>query len=150
MDAAVSVPPRRVAVVAHRKKSLGGGLDELRKLIADEGFDDPIWHEVSKSRKARKRARRAVKDGADLVLVWGGDGMVQRCVDALAGSDAVVAVIPAGTANQLAGNLGIPTDLAEAVRIVVPRFTPAARPRQAERRTLRCHGRGRIRRPDDQ
>ncbi len=117
MDAAVSAPPRRVAVIAHRKKSLGGGLDELRKLIADEGFDDPIWHEVSKSRKARKRARRTVKDGVDLVLVWGGDGMVQRCVDALAGSDAAVAIIPAGTANQLAGNLGIPTDLPEAVRI---------------------------------
>ena len=110
-------PPRRVAVIAHRKKSLGGGLDELRKLIADEGFDEPIWHEVSKSRKARKRARRTVKDGIDLVLVWGGDGMVQRCVDALAGSDAAVAVIPAGTANQLASNLGIPTDLPEAVRI---------------------------------
>ena len=117
MDAAVSIPAGRVAVIAHRKKSIGGGLDELRKLIADEGFDDPIWHEVSKSRKARKRARRAVKEGADLVLVWGGDGMVQRCVDGLAGSDAAVAIIPAGTANQLAGNLGIPTDLREAVRI---------------------------------
>ena len=116
MDAAVSAPAR-VAVIAHRKKSIGGGLDELRKLIADEGFDDPIWHEVSKSRKARKRARRTLKDGVDLVLVWGGDGMVQRCVDALAGSDAAVAIIPAGTANMLAGNLGIPTDLPEAVRI---------------------------------
>jgi diacylglycerol kinase (ATP) len=117
MDAAVSAPARRVAVIAHRKKSIGGGLDELRKLIADEGFGDPIWYEVSKSRKARKRARRALKDGADLVLVWGGDGMVQQCVDALAGSEAAVAVIPAGTANLFAGNLGIPTDLPEAVRI---------------------------------
>jgi diacylglycerol kinase (ATP) len=117
MDAAVSVPARRVAVIAHRKKSIGGGLEELRKLIADEGFDDPIWYEVSKSRKARKRARHALKDGADLVLVWGGDGMVQQCVDALAGSHAAVAVIPAGTANLFAGNLGIPTDLPEAVRI---------------------------------
>ena len=41
---------RRVAVIAHRKKSNGGGLEELRKLIADEGLDDPIWYEVSKSR----------------------------------------------------------------------------------------------------
>jgi YegS/Rv2252/BmrU family lipid kinase len=117
MDVAVSAPVRQVAVIAHRKKSIGGGLDELRKAIADEGFDDPIWHEVSKSRKARKRARRTLKDGVDVVVVWGGDGMVQRCVDALAGSDTTVAVIPAGTANQLAGNLGIPTDLQEAVRI---------------------------------
>ena len=113
----VAAPPKRVAVIAHRKKSLGGGLDELRKLVAEEGFDDPVWHEVSKSRKARKRARRVLDDGVDLVLVWGGDGMVQRCVDALAGSDAAVAIIPAGTANQLANNLGIPTDLQEAVRI---------------------------------
>ena len=117
MDAAASAPARRVAVIAHRKKSIGGGLDELRKLIAEEGFHDPIWHEVSKSRKARTRARRTLKDGADLVLVWGGDGMVQRCVDALAGSDAAVAIILAGTANMLAGNLGIPTDLPAAVRI---------------------------------
>src|SRR4029077_15322569 len=87
IDAAASVPALRVAVIAHRKKSIGGGLDELRKLIADGGVDDPIWHEVSKSRKGRKRARRTVKEGTDLVLVWGGDGMVQRCVDALAGSD---------------------------------------------------------------
>lgn len=106
-----------VAVVAHRKKSLGGGLDELRKLITDEGCDDLLWYEVSKSRKAAKKARRARKAGADLIFVWGGDGMVQRCVDALAGSDTAVAIIPAGTANLLAANLDIPQDLAEAVRI---------------------------------
>ena len=150
MDAAVSAPARRVAVIAHRKKSIGGGLEELRKLIADEGFDDPIWYEVSKSRKARKRARRALKDGADLVLVWGGDGMVQRCVDALAGSDAAVAVIPAGTANHARRQPRYPDRPAGGRADSVPRFAPAARPRQAERRTLRCHGRGRIRRPDDQ
>lgn len=106
-----------VAVIAHRKKSLGGGLDELRKLIADEGCDEPLWYEVSKSRKAAKKARQARKAGADLIFVWGGDGMVQRCADALAGSDTAVAIVPAGTANLLAANLDIPQDLPEAVRI---------------------------------
>jgi YegS/Rv2252/BmrU family lipid kinase len=106
-----------VAVVAHRKKTLGGGLDELRRLITDEGVDDLLWYEVPKSRKAAKKARKAVEKGADLVFIWGGDGMVQRCVDALAGSGTAVAIIPAGTANLLAGNLGIPADLPAAVRI---------------------------------
>jgi YegS/Rv2252/BmrU family lipid kinase len=115
MDAPAQHP--RVAVVAHQKKSLGGGLDELRKHLADEGHDDPLWYEVPKSRKAGKQVKRAVKDGATLVFVWGGDGMVQRCVDALAGSHVEVAVVPAGTANLFAANLGVPTDLAEAVRI---------------------------------
>jgi diacylglycerol kinase (ATP) len=107
----------RIAVVAHLKKTFGGGLDELRKVLADEGHDDVDWYEVPKSRKARKKARRARKAGADLIFVWGGDGMVQACVDALAGSDATIAVLPAGTANLFAANLGIPQDLPEAVRV---------------------------------
>jgi diacylglycerol kinase (ATP) len=43
--------------------------------------------------------------------------MVQQYADALVGSDATIAIIPAGTANLLAHNLGIPHDLTEAVRI---------------------------------
>jgi YegS/Rv2252/BmrU family lipid kinase len=61
--------------------------------------------------------RRALDDGADLVFAWGGDGMVQRCVDVLAGSPASLAIIPAGTANLFASNLGIPKDIGEAVEI---------------------------------
>jgi YegS/Rv2252/BmrU family lipid kinase len=106
-----------VAVIAHRKKSLDGGLDELRTRISDEGCDKLLWYEVSKSRKAAKKARRARKAGAELVFVWGGDGMVQRCVDSLAGSGTAVAIVPAGTANLLATNLDIPRDVARAVRI---------------------------------
>jgi diacylglycerol kinase (ATP) len=106
-----------VAVVAHRRKSLGGGLDQLRTLVTDQGVDHLLWYEVPKSKKAPKKARKALKEGAELIFVWGGDGTVQRCVDALAGSDVAVAIIPAGTANLLAHNLGIPQDLPEAVRI---------------------------------
>ena len=76
----------QVAVVAHSGKSLGGGLDELRSLLAQAGVAEPLWFEVPKSKKAPKRVREAVEAGADLVFVWGGDGMVQRCVDALAGT----------------------------------------------------------------
>ena len=107
----------RVGVIAHRKKSLDGGLDELRKLITDEGVDDLLWYEVPKSRKAPKAAKKARKEGAELIFVWGGDGMVQRCADTLAGSGVPMAIVPAGTANLFASNLAIPQDLAEAVRI---------------------------------
>jgi diacylglycerol kinase (ATP) len=108
-----------VAVVAHRRKTLGGGLDELRKVLADEGCGDPLWFEVPKSRKAPKRAKRAVAEGADLVLVWGGDGMVQRCVDALAGTGVPIGILPAGTANLLATNLGVPIDVRGAVDVAM-------------------------------
>jgi len=106
-----------VAVVAHAGKSLGGGLSELREILAREGVTNPLWYEVNKSRRAPKYARRAAAKGADVLFVWGGDGSVQRCIDAVAGTDTAVAILPAGTANLLAANLEVPTDLEEAVRI---------------------------------
>ena len=106
-----------VAVVAHSRKSFGGGLPELRKVLAAEGVTAPLWHEVKKSRRAPEHARRAAARGVDVLFVWGGDGTVQRCIDAVAGTDTAVAILPAGTANLLAMNLQIPDDITEAVRI---------------------------------
>lgn len=106
-----------VAVVAHARKQLGAGLTELRRVLERRGFDTPIWHEVQKSKQAPKRVEKALAAGADLVFAWGGDGTVQRCIDAMAGSDATLAILPAGTANLLATNLAIPTDLEAAVDI---------------------------------
>jgi diacylglycerol kinase (ATP) len=107
----------KVAVLAHARKSFGGGLPELREVLAREGVTDPLWYEVNKSRRAPKRARLAAAEGADLIFVWGGDGMVQRCLDAVAGTATAVAILPAGTANLLATNLQVPDDLGEAVRV---------------------------------
>jgi diacylglycerol kinase (ATP) len=115
--------PRTIAVVAHQRKTLGGGLDELRRRITDAGVDKLIWSEVPKSRKAPKQVRKAVAAGVDLLVVWGGDGIVQRSLDVLArekgGSKVPLAIIPAGTGNLLATNLGIPHDLEAAVDIAL-------------------------------
>lgn len=105
----------KVAVVAHSGKTLGGGLPELRRVLTAEGIDEPLWYEVPKSRKAPDQVRRALKEGAEVVFAWGGDGMVQRCIDVLAGSNASLAIVPAGTANLFASNLGIPKDIEQAV-----------------------------------
>ena len=107
----------KVAVIAHSGKTLGGGLAELRRVLAAERIEDPIWIEVPKSRKAPPQVLRAVEEGAELVFAWGGDGMVQRCIDVLAGSKVRLAIIPAGTANLFATSLGIPKDIEEAVAI---------------------------------
>lgn len=85
-----------IAVVAHSRKNFGGGLPELRKVLAAEGVTEPLWYEARKSRHAPACARRAVSRGVDVVFVWGGDGTVQRCIDAVAGTDTAVAILPAG------------------------------------------------------
>jgi YegS/Rv2252/BmrU family lipid kinase len=108
-----------VAVVAHSGKSFGGGLRELRAVLERHGVVDPLWLEVPKSKDAPKAVRRAMEAGTDLLFIWGGDGMVQRCVDALAGTPVPLAIVPAGTGNLLASNLGIPKDIERAVEIGV-------------------------------
>ncbi len=106
-----------VAVIAHRGKTVGGGLPELRRVLEQRGVTDVFWREVGKSRFAPAEVKKALARDADLIFIWGGDGMVQRCVDVMAGSDATVAIVPAGTANLLATNLGIPKDIEQAVEI---------------------------------
>ncbi|HKX47986.1 MAG TPA: YegS/Rv2252/BmrU family lipid kinase [Gaiellaceae bacterium] len=107
----------RVAVIAHLGKSLGGGLDELREVLQKAGVEDPYWTEVPKNKYVPERVEKALADGAETIFAWGGDGTVQRCADAMAGSAARLAVIPAGTANLFASNLGIPEDIADAVDV---------------------------------
>jgi diacylglycerol kinase (ATP) len=113
----------RVGVVAHRGKTFGGGLVELRAALADAGVTDLIWYEIGKSRDARRRTRKCVEQGAELVIAWGGDGTVQACLGALvdgdAGRDVALAIAPAGTANLLASNLGVPRDVRQAVDVAL-------------------------------
>jgi diacylglycerol kinase (ATP) len=106
-----------VAVIAHARKKLGGGLVELRRVLAEAGFDDPAWFEVPKSKYAPDCVREAIDGGADLLFVWGGDGIVQRCIDAVGTAPVVLAILPAGTGNLLARNLDIPIDLEQAVEV---------------------------------
>ncbi|MDO8732057.1 MAG: diacylglycerol kinase family protein [Actinomycetota bacterium] len=107
----------KVAVIAHSGKTLGGGLTELRQVLADSGFPEPLWLEVAKSKYAPAMARKAMAAGVDIVFVWGGDGSVQKCVDVLAKEDVLLAILPAGTGNLLARNLNIPQDIKAAVEI---------------------------------
>ena len=106
-----------VAVIAHAGKSMGGGLEELREVLERAGVTDPMWSEVPKSKYAPERVEKALAEGAETIFAWGGDGMVQRCVDVMAGTEATLAILPAGTANLFASNLGIPDDIAEAVQV---------------------------------
>lgn len=63
---------------------------------------------VAHGKKAPKYVRKTIDAGADRVLVWGGDGTVQRSLNLPAGTGIAMAVPPAGTGNLFATNLGVP------------------------------------------
>lgn len=111
----------RTAVVVNPVKV--PDLDLLRRTIveglATAGWSEPLWLETTPEDPGRGQAQRAVEDGAELVFVCGGDGTVMAVISALAGTDVALAVIPAGTGNLLAANLGLNGDAATGVEIAL-------------------------------
>ena len=63
-------------------------------------------------------ARQAVEQGRGMVIACGGDGTNNEIVNGLAGSNVPMALLPAGTANILAKELGIPWDIPQAARLI--------------------------------
>jgi diacylglycerol kinase (ATP) len=106
----------KVAVVAHAGKTVGGGLPELRRTLTEAGVSEPLWTEVPKSKRAPAAVEQALEEGAELILAWGGDGMVRRCVNALRETEVPLAIVPAGTSNLFATHLGIERDIGQAVQ----------------------------------
>jgi diacylglycerol kinase (ATP) len=74
-------------------------------------------------RKAIPIARRAVKDGYDVVIAMGGDGTLGTVIRGIAGSKVKLGIIAAGTENDIAGSLGIPDDLKEACALIASGHT---------------------------
>lgn len=67
---------------------------------------------------AAELAAAGVRDGVDVVAVYGGDGTTMQAVKGMRGSDVPLGMIPGGTGNLLAGNLRIPRDPALAARAI--------------------------------
>jgi diacylglycerol kinase family enzyme len=65
-----------------------------------------------------ERARAALRQGTGAVVAGGGDGTVSCVAGVLAGTKTPLGVLPLGTLNHFAKDLGIPADLAEAARII--------------------------------
>jgi diacylglycerol kinase (ATP) len=67
---------------------------------------------------ATQIARHAVEQRRGMVIACGGDGTINEVVNGLARSQTPMAILPAGTANILAKELGIPWDIPHAARVV--------------------------------
>ncbi|MGA8258321.1 MAG: YegS/Rv2252/BmrU family lipid kinase [Nocardioides sp.] len=112
---------RRLAVVLNpiKVEDVGAFQDTLAGMARDAGWREPSWHLTTPEDSGTGQAELASVEGADLVIVCGGDGTVREVCAELAGTGIPVGIIPAGTGNLLARNLDIPLYLRAAIDIAL-------------------------------
>ncbi|MGX1306070.1 diacylglycerol kinase family enzyme [Amorphus suaedae] len=100
----------------------GAGLDQedfagqIRTLFAEAGID--AVYASAGATDIAAQLQEARDSGMGTVAVAGGDGTIMAGAEAFAGTDTVLAVIPAGTMNVLAHELGLPLAIADAIRLI--------------------------------
>ena len=107
--AAPETRTRRAAVIYNPVKV---DLAKLRREVAKSekaaGWMPSVWLPTRVDDIGTGQARRAITEGADVVLAAGGDGTVRAVAEGLRGSGVALTLLPAGTGNVLARNLDIP------------------------------------------
>src|SRR3954454_19780665 len=83
---------------------------------------------------AQALARTAIDDGVDALVALGGDGMVHLALNVVAGTSTPLGIVPAGTGNDLANHLGLPTkDPVAAAGVIADQLLAGGRPMDAVR-----------------
>ena len=112
--------------------------DELREELANHFRGAGIRYEICETQPDKRTGevvRERVRDGLDFVVAAGGDGTVAATIDGLVGSSAPLGIVPLGTGNLVAHELGIPRMISDAVALIAG----APRPRRID--ALRIGGR---------
>ncbi|MFJ3174208.1 diacylglycerol kinase family protein [Streptomyces roseus] len=105
----------RVVVVRHPHACGSETAASVRAVLRRHGYADQVWAQTSADEPCGALAARLAGADTSLVVVCGGDGTVRACADVLAGSGIPLAIVPCGTGNLLARNLGLPSAPAAAL-----------------------------------
>ncbi len=110
-------PPARAVLLVSDRSGSADGLEPALRVLEGAGVDIVERVDVGDADILPERLR-SLGAGRPLVIAAGGDGTVGAAVDAIAGVDAVLGILPLGTSNDVARSLGIPPDPAEAALVV--------------------------------
>jgi diacylglycerol kinase (ATP) len=107
--------PPQAAVVVHAVKvdDHDTRRRQIEVLSGRLGWRAPVWLETTAEDPGRSQARKALADGASTVIAFGGDGTARVVAEVLARTGVPMGLLPAGTGNLLARNLGIPPNRLE-------------------------------------
>ena len=114
------VVPRKAVLIVNAHSRKGAKLfRRARARLTAAGIDLIAAHAIKDPPRLKDAVIEAVKNGAPMVIVGGGDGSLSCAVDHMLEDECVFALLPLGTANSFARTLGIPLDLDGAVETIV-------------------------------
>lgn len=113
----------RCAVVYNPTKVSETFLATLTTRLESDGWHQTLWLETSADDPGHSMTARAVAEQVDLVIGAGGDGTIRVVADELAKTGIPMGLIPAGTGNLLARNLGIPLEEDAAIEVALGETT---------------------------
>lgn len=93
--------------------------DRVARAFAEQGLPKPRLVMTTPQDSGTAAARAAAEAGAGLVVACGGDGTINAVAEGLADTGVVLGVIPLGTGNLVAGQLGIPGALDDAIEVLL-------------------------------
>lgn len=115
---------RAATLVVNTRSRRGARLfRQASDLLRAEGVDLVKAVAETDPTRMRRHVESAVSDGADLIIVGGGDGSIAGTIGALIDRDCTFAPLPLGTANSFARTLGIGTGLEDAVAAIAGGLT---------------------------
>ncbi|MFS0892655.1 diacylglycerol/lipid kinase family protein [Microbacterium sp. 179-I 3D3 NHS] len=120
-----SVPARRQAALVYNPIKVDGKRlrAAVRELSAEAGWERPVFFTTTIEDAGQAATAQALARGVDVVLVAGGDGTVRAVSEAISHTGIPLAILPSGTGNLLARNLGLPLgDPAEMIRAALGDF----------------------------
>jgi YegS/Rv2252/BmrU family lipid kinase len=114
---------RRVALIynpasGQRWWRRSSDIEQVVAVLREEGMETETFQTLG-PKSAAKLAAEAAQRGFDTVLACGGDGTVHEALQGLVGTDVALGVVPLGTANALAANLGLSWSPVKATRTLV-------------------------------
>jgi diacylglycerol kinase family enzyme len=109
-----------VAVIVNAASGTGAArrVGDIAQHLAKAGRDGTITA-VRGGTALRLAARRAVEAGSEALVAGGGDGTVSALASVIVGSETPLGVVPLGTLNHFAKDVGIPLDLEAAIDVVL-------------------------------
>ncbi|WP_431358568.1 diacylglycerol kinase family protein [Streptomyces atroolivaceus] len=111
--------PGRTTVVFNPTVTDEAARAGLRRVLEEHGRHGADFVPTTADDPGQGQTARAVREGASLVVVCGGDGTVRAAAEALADTGVALAVVPCGTGNLLARNLGLPVKPAQALAVAL-------------------------------